>query len=100
MMTLHPWWWIVALCALLPWIGPWRGRDAGQNALRSQLFVFLAAPLTRPHLLRDDAAPQRILILDRSASVDPEASPRSRKGMATSLTRRRAWFPDRQRISG
>ncbi len=74
MMTLHPWWWILALCALLPWIGPWRGRDAGQNVLRSLLFIFLTAALTRPHLLRDDAAPQRILILDRSASVDPEAS--------------------------
>ncbi len=73
MIVPHPEWWLLAVCAVLPWIGPWRGPDKVQNILRSLLFVLLATALTQPHLLRDDAPSQRVLILDRSASIDEEA---------------------------
>ncbi len=71
MITLAPWWWLLAAAALLSWIGPWRGRNLPQNLLRSALFLSLAAGLSRPHLKRDDAPPQRVLIVDQSDSVDP-----------------------------
>lgn len=73
MMIPHPEWWLLAVCALFPWLGPWRGGDTVQNILRSLLFILLAAALTRPYLYRDDAPPQRVLILDRSVSVDANA---------------------------
>lgn len=74
MITLNPAWWLLAVAAVLPWIGPVRGRNTVQNVLRSLLFVLLAAAMTRPQLVRNDAPAHRILILDRSDSVDPEAS--------------------------
>ena len=70
MILSASWWWLLALGALLPWAGPWRGRDAVQNVLRSLLFVVLAAALSQPYLRRDDAPAERMLILDLSASVD------------------------------
>ncbi|MEO1996397.1 MAG: hypothetical protein ABGZ17_14100, partial [Planctomycetaceae bacterium] len=73
MISTYPWWWLLAACAALPWIGPWRGPNRVQNALRSLLFLFLSAALAHPLLPREDAPPQHVLILDRSASVDPHA---------------------------
>lgn len=73
MIVSSPWWWLLAFGALLPWIGPWRGHDRVQNVLRSLLFIVLAAALSQPHLRRDDAPAQRVLVLDLSASVDLSA---------------------------
>ncbi|MDP6442494.1 MAG: VWA domain-containing protein [Pirellulaceae bacterium] len=73
MITTAPWWWALAACALLPWLGPWRGRDRLQNVLRSLLFVALSAALSQPFLRRDDAPATRVLILDQSESVSQSA---------------------------
>ncbi|MCG8651906.1 MAG: VWA domain-containing protein [Pirellulales bacterium] len=80
MITLSPWWWLLALLAVLPWVGPWRGTNRPQNILRSLLFVALAAALSRPHLVGNHAPVQRILIIDQSPSVDPDSLPRCRDG--------------------
>jgi len=73
MIMTYPWWGLLSVCALLPWLGPWRGHNRPQNVLRSLLFVCLAIALTQPLVPREDAAFQRVLILDRSSSVDPDA---------------------------
>ncbi len=73
MITVSPWWWLLALFALLPWMGPWRGRDRVQNALRTILFIALAAALSRPLLVGDDAPPVDVLIVDQSESVALQA---------------------------
>jgi len=73
MILSASWWWLLALGALMPWAGPWRGRDVVQNVLRSLLFVVLAVALSQPFLRRDDAPAERVLILDLSASVDLSA---------------------------
>ena len=70
MITLAPWWSLLALAGLLPWLGPWQGTNRIQNVLRSILFVLLAAALARPHLAGDSANPQHVMIVDRSDSVD------------------------------
>jgi len=77
MIISASWWWLLAVCALLPWLGPWRGRDVVQNVLRSLLFIVLAAALSQPYLRRDDAPAQRVLILDLSGSVDRSVSTRA-----------------------
>ncbi len=73
MIILSPWWLLLAALALIPWIGPWRGVSGVQNTLRSLVFIILAVALSRPHLLPDDAPPQRVLIVDQTDSVDPAA---------------------------
>ena len=77
MITTYPWWWLLTVCAVLPWYGPWRGHNPLQNVLRSLLFLCLAAALTQPLVFRDDAAFQRVLILDRSRSVDGDTRRRA-----------------------
>jgi len=77
MITTYPWWWLLTVCAVLPWYGPWRGHNPLQNVLRSLLFLCLAAALTQPLVSRDDAAFQRVLILDRSRSVDGDTRRRA-----------------------
>jgi Mg-chelatase subunit ChlD len=73
MIISSPWWCWLALLALLPWVGPWRGSDRLQNVLRSLLFIALAFALAQPRFVLDDTQVHRVLILDRSASVSDEA---------------------------
>lgn len=74
MMFSSPGWWAVALLALLPWVGPLRGSNRVQNALRSAAFVFLALALARPYLANEDALFQHVFIVDLSGSVEAAAS--------------------------
>ncbi len=73
MILSSPWWCLLAVFALLPWVGPWRGNDRVQNVLRSLLFLMLALALTQPKFRSNDSQVDRVLILDRSASVVEEA---------------------------
>lgn len=69
MIIPAPWWCLVALLGLLPWIGPWRGANVGQNTLRTLLFIALAFALARPQWIRDDASAQHVFVLDLTESV-------------------------------
>lgn len=73
MILSSPWWCLLAVLALLPWVGPWRGNDRVQNTLRSLLFLMLALALTQPRFRSSDSQVDRVLILDRSASVVEQA---------------------------
>ena len=73
MILLSPWWCLLILFALLPWIGPWRGSNLVQNVLRSLLFVFLGLALAQPRLTVDNQHIDRVLIVDRSSSVTADA---------------------------
>ena len=73
MILSSPWCCLLAVLALLPWVGPWRGNDRVQNTLRSLLFLMLALALTQPRFRASDSQVDRVLILDRSASVVEQA---------------------------
>ena len=66
-------WWLLSLLALLPWVGPLRGKNKLQNILRSLAFILLAAAMSRPHLSSDDAMFENVVVIDTSESVDSEA---------------------------
>lgn len=73
MILLSPWWCLLILFALLPWIGPWRGSNLAQNALRSLLFICLGLALAQPRFAVDNQRVDRVLIVDRSPSVTADA---------------------------
>lgn len=77
MILSSPWWCVLALLGVLPWIGPWMGLGPNTNLvqriLRSSLFIVLALALTRPHWVVDDTTTHRVLVVDRSMSVSESA---------------------------
>ncbi len=73
MILSSPWWCWLSLLALLPWVGPWRGSDRVQSTLRSLVFVALAFALAQPRFPVDDHLVDRVLIVDFSESVEPQA---------------------------
>ena len=73
MILLSPWWCLLILFALLPWVGPWRGNNLIQNALRSLMFICLGLALAQPRLTVPNQQVDRVLIVDRSESVTADA---------------------------
>ena len=73
MILLSPWWCLLILFALLPWVGPWRGNNLIQNALRSLMFICLGLALAQPRLTVQNQQVDRVLIIDRSESVTANA---------------------------
>ncbi|MEO2017912.1 MAG: VWA domain-containing protein [Fuerstiella sp.] len=73
MIMSSPWWCGIAILALLPWIGPWRGSNRVQNVLRSMLFLALGLALAQPHFVVDDTQVYHVLIADYSDSVSEDA---------------------------
>ena len=73
MILLSPWWCLIVLFALLPWVGPWRGSNLVQNVLRSLVFIFLGLALAQPRMAIDNQRVDRVLIIDRSKSVTTDA---------------------------
>ncbi|MEM7557852.1 MAG: hypothetical protein AAF394_01890, partial [Planctomycetota bacterium] len=69
MMFSSPLWFLLAILALLPWVGPFSGKDRVQNSLRSLAFLVLAFALAAPHFSVDETRAHRVWIVDRSSSV-------------------------------
>ncbi len=69
MMFSSPMWFLLALLALLPWIGPFAGKDRVQNSLRSFAFLVLAFALASPHFAVNETRSHRVWIVDHSTSV-------------------------------
>ena len=63
----------LGLLTLLLWVGPLAARDARHGALRTAAFVLAVLALSQPFRLTDDDAAHRVVAVDRSASVAPEA---------------------------
>ncbi|MEM8669028.1 MAG: VWA domain-containing protein [Planctomycetota bacterium] len=72
-MLSFPWWLLLSILALLPWVGPWRGKDRVQNTLRSLMFLALAFALAQPRFRMNDSDVDRVLIVDRSESVTEDS---------------------------
>ena len=73
MILSSPWCCAIAVLALLPWVGPWRGSNRVQNVLRSLLFLSLACALAQPRFVVDDTQVYHVLIADYSDSVTEDA---------------------------
>ncbi|MAI74119.1 MAG: hypothetical protein CMM01_24910 [Rhodopirellula sp.] len=73
MIVLHPVMLSLALLALVPWIGPWKGGNTLQNIMRSLVFLAIAFAMAMPHLDVEQATPSKVLVLDRSASISKSA---------------------------
>ncbi|MEM7476285.1 MAG: VWA domain-containing protein, partial [Planctomycetota bacterium] len=69
MILASPWWCLLALFALIPWVGPLKGQNRVQNVLRSLLFVALAIGLAQPRFPSNETESHRVYILDQSSSV-------------------------------
>ncbi|MEM9382970.1 MAG: VWA domain-containing protein [Planctomycetota bacterium] len=78
MQLLDPIFLVLALAALLPWIGPLRTGDRRHALLRSVALLLVAAALARPARVVTDPAEHRVLVLDRSASVTESEDERAR----------------------
>ncbi|QDU66132.1 VWA domain-containing protein [Engelhardtia mirabilis] len=82
---LQPGFGLVALLALVPWIGPLRTRDRLHAGVRSVLIVLLAVALARPVQVVASGASHRVIVWDRSASVTPDADQTARRWLVSAL---------------
>ena len=73
MIVSNPFFLLLALFALLPWLGPWSGRNRVQNTFRSFIFLALAVALSQPHFETNQTTPHRVLVFDRSPSVTEQS---------------------------
>ncbi|MEM6568075.1 MAG: VWA domain-containing protein [Planctomycetota bacterium] len=85
MQLLEPAFLILAVAALLPWIGPLRTSDRRHALLRSAALLLVAVALARPARVVMDSAEHRVLVLDRSASVTDAEDERARALVAQAL---------------
>ncbi len=74
MIFTSPFWLIAILLALVPWLGPLRGKNRVQNIIRSIVFALLAIALAGPHWSVTASQIKRVLIVDRSESVAKDSS--------------------------
>jgi len=44
MIVPHPEWWLLAVCAVLPWIGPWRVALAAVRAIGNSAHATASSP--------------------------------------------------------
>ena len=69
MQFLQPELLVLAVAALLPWVGPLRTRDRTHGVLRSLALLLVVGALARPVSRAEDATAHRVLLVDRSPSV-------------------------------
>ena len=86
MMFSSPMWFLLALLALLPWIGPFAGKDRVQNSLRALAFLVLAFALAAPNFSVNETNVHRVWIVDRSASVAESERQTAAENLATIST--------------
>ena len=73
MIFLNPAMLALVVFCFLPWLGPWKGKNAVQNIMRSLAFLSLSVALAMPHIRSGQDVVCKVLILDRSESVSEAA---------------------------
>ncbi|MGD2018227.1 MAG: hypothetical protein PVJ89_08935, partial [Planctomycetota bacterium] len=85
MQFLQPELLVLAVAALLPWVGPLRTRDRTHGVLRSLALLLVVGALARPVSRVEDATAHRVLLVDRSPSVTPSADDAARELMTAAV---------------
>ena len=89
MQFLQPTLLVLAVAALLPWVGPLRTSDRTHAVLRSLALLLVVFAAARPVSRVVDARAHRVLVIDRTESVTAEADGAARELVAAAIAGRR-----------
>ena len=90
MLLLEPNFLWLAAAVVLFWVGPWRAKRVGQGLLRSALWLCLVLALCQPALRSNDAPANRVVLLDRSASLSEDTAGAAEAALAQGIAPRDA----------